>query len=254
MAVKQHGLVTRRQLFDLGFGPDEIHYRIERKRLHPVWRGVYAVGRPGLTREARWMAAVMACGDGAVASHACAGAIWEVVEAESGSIEVTVPARSRVRKRGIRAYRRDLDDAEITTHLEIPVTTPVRTLIDLATVLDRDKLETAVNEADKRDLADPETLRTALDGYAGRPGVATLRELLDRRTFTLTDSELERRFLPIARAAGLPPPLTQHRVNGSKVDFFWPDLGLVVETDGLRYHLEATVRQLRGAIGRLTDP
>jgi len=63
-----------------------------------------------------------------------------------------------------------------------------------------------------------------------------LRELLDRRTFVLTDSELERRFLPIALAAGLPVPQTGRRVNGFKVDFYWPDLGLVVETDGLRYH------------------
>ena len=70
----------------------------------------------------------------------------------------------------------------------------------------------------------------------GQPGVAVLRAVLDRRTFSLTDSELERRFGPIARRAGLPLPLTQRRVNGFRVDFYWPDLGLVVETDGLRYH------------------
>jgi very-short-patch-repair endonuclease len=75
-----------------------------------------------------------------------------------------------------------------------------------------------------------------LDGYAGIPGVALLREVLDRRTFILTDSELERRFLPIARAAGLTRPLTRQRVNGFRVDFHWRELGLVVETDGLRYH------------------
>lgn len=121
-------------------------------------------------------------------------------------------------------------------HQGIPVTTPICTLIDISTCLDRGSIEVAINEADKRDLVDPEHLRTALDRTGRRPGVGVLRAVLDRRTFTLTDSELERRFLPIARSAGLPPPRTGHHVNGFKVDFFWPELGLIVETDGLRYH------------------
>ena len=83
---------------------------------------------------------------------------------------------------------------------------------------------------------DPERLREALEELTGLPGVAVLRETLDRHTFTLTESHLERLFLPIARKAGLPPPLTQRHVNGFRVDFYWPELKLVVETDGLRYH------------------
>ena len=100
-------------------------------------------------------------------------------------------------------------------------------------------MEAAINEADKLELVDPEELRAALDGSARQPGVKVLRETLDRRTFTVTDSELERRFLPIARAAGLPSPQTGCWVSGFKVDFYWPGLGLVVETDGLRYHRTA---------------
>ncbi len=122
------------------------------------------------------------------------------------------------------------------THKGIPVTSLVRTLLDLATVLSADALERAVNEADKRDLIDPETLRDELADYAGQPGVKTLRTLLDRHTFRLSDSKLERLFRPIAAAAGLPAPETKAEVNGFEVDFFWPDLGLVIETDGLRYH------------------
>lgn len=121
-------------------------------------------------------------------------------------------------------------------HLGIPVTSPVCTLIDIALRLNRAQLEAAINEADRRDLIDPEKLRSRLERLGGFPGVAFLRETLDRRTFKLTRSELERRFLPIARAAGLPPPETGRGLNGFKVDFFWPNLGLVVETDGLRYH------------------
>lgn len=116
------------------------------------------------------------------------------------------------------------------------MTCVVRTLIDIACSLDLGRLERAVNEADRLDLIDPEALRTALDAYRGQQGVARLRELLDRRTFRLTDSELERWFLPQVRRAGLSLPLTRQRLNGFKVDFFWPDLRLVVETDGLRYH------------------
>ncbi len=114
---------------------------------------------------------------------------------------------------------------------------PIATLIDIAPTLTRDQLEAAINEADKRGLADPDQLRSALDEVVGRrPGAAHLRSTLDHRTFTLTDSQLERRFLPLARNAGLPLPETQQWVNGFKVDFYWPELGLVVETDGLTYH------------------
>jgi very-short-patch-repair endonuclease len=138
---------------------------------------------------------------------------------------------------GIWIHRRKLlSPADVGTCRGIPVTSPVRTLIDLATCLPEIELEAAVNEADKLDLVDPEALRAALDERAGQPGVAKLRTLLDRHTFVPTDSELERRFLPIARRAGFPRPLTQQWVNGYRVDFYWPDLGLVVETDGLRYH------------------
>ena len=112
----------------------------------------------------------------------------------------------------------------------------VRTLLDLATYLGPTKLERAVNEADRLDLIDPEALSHALDAYSGQAGVARLRDVVDRRTFRLTDSELERLFLRLVEKAGLPFPQTQQHLNGFRVDFYWPDLGLVVETDGLQYH------------------
>jgi very-short-patch-repair endonuclease len=125
---------------------------------------------------------------------------------------------------------------ERTRHRGIPVTTAVCTLIDLAARTRLGTLERAINEADKLDLVHPEDLRTALDAAPRRAGLGVLRSVLDQRTFALTASELERRFLPIARRAGLPKPVTGRRVNGFEVDFHWPELGLVVETDGLRYH------------------
>jgi very-short-patch-repair endonuclease len=192
---------------------------------------VYVVGRPELSRHGEWMAAILAV-DADGLSNGSAGALCGMLPDDlDAPIEVVV--RGRRRQPGIVAHR---GEREMTRHHGIPVTTPTETLVDLAASLDARALEAAVNEADKRDLIDPESLRRALDALTGRPGVARLRKLLDRLTFTLTDSELERRFKPLARAAGLPLPQTRKYVNGFRVDFYWPDLGLVVETDGLRYH------------------
>jgi very-short-patch-repair endonuclease len=106
--------------------------------------------------------------------------------------------------------------------------------------LTKKQLEVAVNEADKLGLIDPETLRASVEDHSGVDGVAALRTVLDRRTFTLTDSELERRFIRLVDRAGIPRPLTQQHVNGFRVDFYWPELDLIVETDGLRYHRTAS--------------
>jgi len=237
LAQGQHGLVTRVQLVQLGFSRQAIEHRIAKRRLHPVRRGVYALGRPQLSRYGRWMAAIMSCGPRAVLSHASAAALWEIGNECTGEIEVSVPAGVDRRRPGIRVHRRtSLEARDVALHHAIPVTSPVLTLVDLATRLGPEQLEAAINAADKRDLVDPEGLRSALEEIPRRPSVARLGTTLDRRTFTLTDSQLERRFLPIARRAGLPLPRTGQRVKGFRVDFYWPELGLVVETDGLRYH------------------
>jgi very-short-patch-repair endonuclease len=183
------------------------------------------------------MAAVLSCGSDAALSHCNAAVLWGILPAEGTGIEVSVRAPRDPRRPGIVVHRRHtLRPEDVTLKRCIPVTTPTCTLLDIAATLARDRLEAAINEADTRDLIDPETLRSTVDALRHRPGVASLRAVLDRRTFTLTDSELERRFLPIARRAGLPPPQTRRYINGFKVDFYWPSLGLVVETDGLRYH------------------
>lgn len=206
-------------------------------RLHPVRRGIYVVGRPELTQYGVWMAAALSCGDQAALSHESAAALWGIRRREGREIDVSVPANVNRERHGIAVHRRDeVVMRAVTRRHGIPVTSPLFTLIDLAARLPAKDVEAAVNEADKLDLIDPETLRSALEKHPGRPGVPALRKLLDRCTFTLTDTELERLFLPIARKAGLPLPETQRWINGGRVDFYWPDLGLVVETDGLRYH------------------
>ncbi len=170
-------------------------------------------------------------------SHHSAAALWGIGKEKGGIVDVSVRCRCELRRPGLRVRGRpSLAPEDITAVDDIPVTSIVQTLVDLATELPPRRLERAVNEADKRDLVDPETLRAALDRHRGEPGVRLLRKLLDKRTFRLSDSDLEILFRPIAVEAGLPTPLTKQVVNGFEVDFFWPDLNLVIETDGLRYH------------------
>ncbi|HET8975041.1 MAG TPA: type IV toxin-antitoxin system AbiEi family antitoxin domain-containing protein [Solirubrobacterales bacterium] len=234
---RQHGVISHKQLREAGVHPQAIKRRVASGRLHRVRRGVYAAGRPELTDRGRWMAAVLYCGTEAVLSHDSAAALWGIRSQLSGPIHLSVPVLTQSRAVGIRVHRRaSLEPRDVTRRERIPVTSPARTLIDLATRLAPRQLEAAVNAADKLDLVDPERLRAAVTQRAGMDGVPALRALLDGRTFRLTDSELERRFLRLVRAAGLPEPRTGRRLNGYRVDFHWPDLGLVVETDGLRYH------------------
>ena len=230
-------MIARRQLLALGVNSEQIKSRVRSARLHPLFAGIYAVGRPRVSRRGYWTAAVLACGTHAVLSHGSAGALWGVAPERTVIPQVSVPSRVRRRRQGIKIHNKRLPPEAVTRRDHIPVTTPVVTLIDLASYLPANRLEAAINEADKRDLTDPERIRRALEGAEyRRPGVAKLRSVLDRRTFTLSDSELERWFLPIARRAGLPQPLSKAAVDGYEVDFYWPGLELVVETDGLRYH------------------
>jgi very-short-patch-repair endonuclease/predicted transcriptional regulator of viral defense system len=237
LAASQHGVVARQQLIDLGMSQRAIEHRLAIGRLHRIERGVYAVGRPELSRRGKWMTAVLSCGSGAAISHRSAAALWGFGRERPGRIDVSVPFPSPRRRPGIHVHRRPgLSAADVTIEDGIALTRPVLTMIDLARHLEAKTLERAINEADRLDVIDPESLLDALDDYVARPGVGRLRELLGVQVFRLTDSELERRFLRLVRDAKLPLPQTGTRLNGFKVDFHWPGLGLVVETDGLRYH------------------
>jgi very-short-patch-repair endonuclease len=235
LAGRQHYVVTHAQLLRLGFTAEAIRHRLALGRLHRVYRGVYAVGRRELSRKGQWMAAVLASGPGALLSHFSAAALYGIVADRPGPIDVCVLNR-RVRQPGIRAHQGQREGAAFK---RIPVTGPIETMIDLAACLDDRHWDAAVNEADSLDLCTPDEVRAAA-GATGRAGVARVKRVLDPLTFTLTDSDLERLFLPIARRAGLPKPLTRRHLNGHRIDFNWPDLRLVVECDSLRYHRTAS--------------
>jgi very-short-patch-repair endonuclease len=237
---RQHGVIARRQLFALGFREEAVEHRIASGRLHCLWRGVYAVGRPDVSRYGRLMAAVLSCGPEALISHGCAGWLWGIAPWVE-RIDLVVPQRVMRKRPGMHVHRRlGLDLASTRRVQGIPVMDPVNTIVDLACNRSDGRLAQIVREADRLDLVNPERLRTALGEIPRRPGIGRLRSLLDAETFTLTESPLERRFLKLVREAGLPRPETQVWVNGVRVDFYWPDLGLVVESDGLQYHRTAS--------------
>lgn len=240
LAARQHGVVARRQLLGIGLSAQAIQHRLSTGRLHRVERGVYSVGRPELPRHGRWMAAVLVCGRDAALSYGSAAALWGFERERRGAIEISVRGRLVRPRDGMVVYRRhNLSAAEVVLNDGIPVTSVVRTLIDVAARLGDRHVERAVNEADRLGLIDPEALYDALESHPGKHGIGSLRRVLGRDEFRLTDSELERRFLRLVGELGLPAPLTRQRLNGFRVDFYWPDLGLVVETDGLRYHRTA---------------
>jgi very-short-patch-repair endonuclease len=235
---RQHGVVARRQLLDLGMSPGEIRGRLEGGQLHRLWAGVYAVGRPEVGRLGRFKAATLACGEGARLSHGSAADLWRIRKRPDGSVDVTVSSASFPRRRGIRLHRRaNLGPFRVVRG--IPVGDPISVLIDLASELPVPEVEDAVNEADRLDLIRTHRLRPALDDVPTRPGVGQLKRILDAQTFSRAANALERRFLAIVRDAGISPPETQRRLGPNRVDFFWPDLDFVVETDSLRHHRTA---------------
>jgi very-short-patch-repair endonuclease len=255
LAHAQHGVVSRRQLLALGLTASGIKHRIARGRLHLAGRSVYAVGRPELTLNGRRMVAVLACGGdidiggavllrpdlrrrpAVVLSHDSAASLLKIGREPLSHLEISTILSTDHRIPGVKLHRRPTLRRDAVGFCDgIPVTSPVQTLIDLATRHGRPRMERSINEADKFDLIRTDDLRKALDDHAGERGVARLRTILDRATFRYTRSELERAFLPVTRRAGLSLPRTSVFVTGHEVDFHFPDLKLVVETDGLTYH------------------
>jgi hypothetical protein len=194
LARKQHGVIDHDQLEAFDYSARAIQHRIEPGRLHPIHRGVYAVGRRELAREGEWMAAVLACGPQAALSYESAAVLLGIAKAPITPIHVSTLGESRSRD-GIVVHRRK--ELNTTTHQGIPTTTPAETLIDLSSTWPQNRLEAAIAVADNLDLIRPDRLRKAAE-KAGRRG-AKLRRLLDRQTFRLTESELERYFLAIVR-------------------------------------------------------
>ena len=237
VAERQLGLVTRAQLMALGIRRGSVARRIEAGRLHTVHRGVYRVGYPSPLPFSRELAAVLGTGDGAVLSHGSAAYAWALAPEPKGCVEITIPPDRRRARAGIRAHRSMLPSSDITTCHDIPTTTPTRTLVDMAAAAAPPELERAVENALRRRLATRHALHAALACARRRPGTAALRALLERAEGpALTRSEAEARMLALVRAARLPPPEHNVRIEAMEVDLLWRDERLVVEIDGYAFH------------------
>ncbi len=228
LADRQYGVVSREQLTALGLGRGRIDSRLAAGRLFRLHRGVYAVGHRAPRKEARWLAAVLACGDGAALSHRSAAVLWEIADREGPLPDVTVRVHRRFPQ--IATHTSRLADDDLAVCAGIPVTSPARTLADLAHVVADDALIRAVREAQFQRLFHIPSMREALER---RPSSA-LRKLLD--DIAPTQSVLEDRLLRICDRHRIPRPLTQQPLVGRRVDFLWPSQRVVVEADGWEGH------------------
>jgi very-short-patch-repair endonuclease len=240
IAREQWAVITWAQLRGAGLAASTIARRVRDGRLHRIHSGVYAFVPPEvLAPEGRWLAAVLACGAGAVLSHRSAAALWGVLDAELNRPDVTVPIGRAKDVEGVLLHRsRTLADVT-TARRGVPVTTLERTIADLADVVARPLLHRAAQQAEfhRRTigaLGDP--WRHA-NGRRGAPDLRSLPQL--RARVGMTWSELERRMLRLCRRAGLPEPESNQRVAGHRVDFVWRAERLAVETDGGQAHLTA---------------
>jgi len=236
LATRQHGVVARRQLLGLGMHRRSVDHRIAEGRLHPVHRGVYAVGHEALRREGAWMAATLISPE-ALLSHRSAAALWGIRGDDRARTEITVP-RALKRRERLQIHRAELAADEVTTHDRIPVTTAARTLLDLAAILTPQQLERAATEAEIRRLGSPTSLAALVARYPRRPGTPAITELLANRDIgrNITKRELELRFLAFLDTHHLPRPSINHEVIGKEVDCLWPDQRLIVELDGFATH------------------
>ena len=234
IAGAAHGVVTRTQLLSAGITLSEIKQRLRSGVLLHEYRGVYRVGHRAPSVEARYLAAVRACGPGALLSGRAAAHLLGVLKGAAAPPEVVTPTERRVA--GVRTRRsRHMDPREATTWRGVPVTTVARTLADLAATLALDDLARACHEAGVRHGTTPRHVEAALARWPGRPGAQRLRAVL-RGDAQVTLSALERRFLAHLREAGLELPQTNRLTDGRRVDCRWPGRRLTVELDGYRYH------------------
>ncbi len=236
LAAGQHGVVTRGQLVELGLGRTAIDWWISRGRLHRLHRGVYLVGHPVPPRFALGLAAVLACGDGAVMSHRSACVLWELIRGSDDDIDVTVPGNRRHRP-GIRVHRTCLVRSECTKRHGIPVTTAARALLDFSEQGTGREVERAFYEALAQRRTSPPQLGKLLEDSPGRKGTRTLQALLDQYgTPTVTRHEAENILFALIRKGRLPGPARNIRVGGHELDFFWQSERLNAEIDGYQWH------------------
>lgn len=247
IAASQSGLVATRQLRGCGIESGAVTLRVRRGQLHPVFHGVYAVGHSALTRMGLFTAAVLACGDDAILGHYAAAAYhrlhaWD----DLNNVEVIVPRAAGRRIDGIRAHRSRVAERDVWRRGGILITSPARTILDLAATTPAKPLRRLVRDALAEGRVSVRQLNDVVDRHRGHRGVAALRRLI-ADGYVPTRSELEDRALDLILAALIPKPEINSwlHLDGRPIrpDMFWRELGVVIELDGARWHDDPLTRQ-----------
>jgi very-short-patch-repair endonuclease len=234
LAARQHGVVRHDQLRTLGFGASAVQRAISAGRLHPLYRGVYAVGHPAVSPEGRRLAAVLVCGHGAVLSHRSAAALWELRPSSRARTDVTVPHR-HLSPPGIDLHHTArLDTSDVGVRAGIPVTSVSRTLADLASILDGRALEKVLERSASLRVLDAPSLLAAVVHRRGAPEV---RRILASWEPVLTRSELEVALRRLVLRSEVPPPEVNVTIVGMEVDLLWRAARVVAEADSVQFHL-----------------
>jgi very-short-patch-repair endonuclease len=244
LAGAQHGVVSRQQLRRLGKGKEAINHAIATGRLHPVFRSVFCVGHPPLSRQARLLAAVLACGEGSVVSHGTAAAHLGLWERPPSQIDVIAPVEAGRKPRGIRRRHAPPPLAgERCVHEAVPCTTPSRTIVDIAGFVGESMLRRTIEQAAVHRVLDVAAIYAILDGPRRRGSSLLRRVLVDWRRYTPDTrlrSVLEARLLELLSRHGIPEPRCNVAlmIGGERfeVDFLWEHRRAIVEADGGKYH------------------
>jgi very-short-patch-repair endonuclease len=236
IAGRQHRVINTRQLRAVGLTEEAVAYRVEQERMRRLWRGIYLVGPGQPDPLSLAMGGVLSAEPAGILSHGWAGWTWDFVSKTSFPVDVTIAGSSRRGPPPVRIHRsRSLDPRDITRRKGIPVTTPARTLLDLAETTDVDALGKLAAEAQVIGAVTERQLHDVIARHPTRRGAARLRAALDDGPM-LTKEESERLLFNLLKAAGLPRPQTNARVGRYKPDFLYRDERLIIEVDGFSTH------------------
>lgn len=245
VASRQHGTIARRQLLELEMSSATIARWVKSGHLHRIHRGVYAVGHTKLSQEARWMAATLACGDGSALSHAPAGQLQYFIDRkEHHGLHISLPSRFHAAVAGVTTHRpRRLEPVDIKIRQGIPVTTPTRTVWDLASIWPPERARRIFERVDGRGNLDRSRMRKLHARSPSRRGAGLIAELLGNPPLPLhlVRSWLEELLFHVCSEHGLPLPEPSTDLLGYEVDFLWTDAKFIVEADG-GHHYEDSQR------------
>jgi very-short-patch-repair endonuclease len=244
LAGEQFGVVSRVQALAEGLSAQAISRRVTRGTWERVMPGVYGVVGAPASEQREIMAAALWAGEGSVVSHGTAGVLWGIDGARANKVELWVPSPRDPRHDQVVVHRGTrIDRADRTTFGPIPVTTAIRTLIDLSARMEDDRLVGAMESVFRQQLGTPERLVARLEalGGSGRPGTARLERLLERRgDGRPLESTLEGKVWLLLQRSGVRLPARQHWVTTTggryRLDFAWPDRKLGLEADSWKHH------------------